>query len=99
MGQVNNPSYAIPGRSATAVRRQPNASGRRLVVSKLRPRPRRELVLVTEQPNTDVRAAIDVMVQQLVETRDVDQALSVLTAGAVGAIPHVDFASVSRHVV
>ena len=50
---------------------------------------------MTAQENNDVREAIDRMVRRLVETRDVDETLTSLTAAAVESIPPVHFASVS----
>jgi hypothetical protein len=54
---------------------------------------------VTAQQNIDVRDAIDRMVRRLVETRDVNETLTALTAAAVDSIPPVHFASVSYRTV
>ncbi len=54
---------------------------------------------MTAQANTDVREAIDTMVRRLVETRDVNETLTSLTAAAVDSIPSVHFASVSHRTV
>lgn len=45
--------------------------------------------------HANVRTAIDQLVEQVEETRDVDETLTLLTAMAVDSVPGVDFASVS----
>src|SRR5215218_5431369 len=54
---------------------------------------------MTAQADADVREAIDTMVRRLVETRDVTDTLTSLTAGAVDSIPPVHFASISHRIV
>lgn len=53
---------------------------------------------MTAQENTAVRDAIDEMVRRVVETRDVDESLTLLTASAVDSIPPVHYASISHRV-